>query len=111
MINGIAGPGTLECEQAGVRSLMAIWTARLNPSWRHFMPKSTMMIIGVILVVLGVVGLMWQKISVTTKETVVDAGPIKITADREKEVPVPPILGGVALAGGVGLLVMSAKKR
>jgi uncharacterized membrane protein len=74
------------------------------------MSKSSLIVIGVILAVLGVVALGWQKISYTTRETVVDVGPLKVTADNEKDLSLSPILGGIALAGGVGLIVLGARK-
>jgi uncharacterized membrane protein HdeD (DUF308 family) len=67
-------------------------------------------IVGVILIVLGVVALAYQGITYTTKDKVVDLGPLKVEAKREKTIPLPPILGVVALVGGVVLLVVSARK-
>ena len=67
--------------------------------------------IGVILVIFGAVALGWQKISYTTHETVVDVGPVKVTADNKKDLPLSPILGGIALAGGVGLIVAGARNK
>lgn len=74
------------------------------------MSRSSLIVIGVILAVLGVVALGWQKISYTTRETVVDVGPLKVTADNEKDLPLSPILGGIALAGGVGMIVVGTRK-
>ena len=59
----------------------------------------------ILLIVLGVVALAYQGFTYTTREKVVDAGPIQISADKEKTVPIPPIIGGVALAAGIFLLV------
>jgi len=69
------------------------------------------MIIGIALVVLGLVALAYQGITYTSRETVVDLGPIKATADRQRTIPLPPILGGLALAGGVAVLIGSARSR
>ena len=66
---------------------------------------------GILLIVLGVAALAYQGFTYTTRETVLDIGPIHATADREKTVPLPPILGAVAIAGGVGFLVMGLRKR
>lgn len=67
-------------------------------------------LIGVGLIVLGVLALAYQGITYTTREKVVDLGPLKITADKEKSIPLPPILGALALAGGVVLVVVGARK-
>jgi hypothetical protein len=65
---------------------------------------------GVVLVVLGVLALLYQGFTYTTKETVIDIGPIHATADRQKTVPLPPVLGILAIAGGVALLVVGSRK-
>ena len=66
---------------------------------------------GVVLIVLGVVALAYGGISYTRREKVVDIGPIEATAERRETIPLPPLLGGLALAGGVVLLVYGAKSR
>jgi hypothetical protein len=48
--------------------------------------------------------------SYTTREKVLDLGPVEATAERHKTVPLPPIIGGIALAAGIGLLVVGSKK-
>ena len=68
-------------------------------------------IIGIVLLVLGVVALAYQGISYTTTEKVVDLGPLKVEAKKEKTIPLPPVLGGVAVAAGVVLLVAGARRR
>ena len=68
-------------------------------------------IVGVVLIVLGVVALVYQGITYTKRETVLDIGPIHATADREKTLPLPPVLGIVAVAGGVTLLIVGARQR
>ena len=62
-------------------------------------------IVGAVLIVLGLAALVYQGFTYTTRETVVDFGPIHATADREKTVALPPVFGVVAVAGGVALLV------
>jgi len=62
------------------------------------------------LILLGAVALVWQKVTYTKRETVVEVGPVNITADTKKTVPLPPILGGIAMAGGVVLVIVGAKK-
>jgi len=66
-------------------------------------------LIGMALIILGVVALVYQGITYTTREKVVDLGPLKITADKENRIPLPPILGVLALAGGVVLVVVGAR--
>jgi Na+-transporting methylmalonyl-CoA/oxaloacetate decarboxylase gamma subunit len=67
-------------------------------------------IVGVVLVVLGLLALVYQGITYTKRETVVDIGPVHATADRQKTVPLPPVVGAVAVAGGVVLLIAGARK-
>ena len=67
-------------------------------------------IVGVALIALGLVALAYQGITYTSRETVIDIGPIHATADREKTLPLSPVLGVVAVAGGVVLLVAGMRK-
>jgi len=68
------------------------------------------MMAGIVLVVLGALALAYQGINYTRQEDVINIGPIHATADREERIPLPPILGGLALVGGIVLLVTGAKK-
>ena len=68
-------------------------------------------LLAIVLIVLGVAALAYQGFTYTTRETVIDLGPIHATADREKTVPLPPILGITAIAAGVALLVIGSRKR
>ncbi len=72
--------------------------------------KSGLLVIAIILIAIGVVSLAYQGITYTTREKVLEVGPIKARADKEKTIPLPPILGGLALAGGVVLLVVGARR-
>ena len=65
---------------------------------------------GLLLVVFGVVALAYQGLSYTTRETVIDLGPIKATADKEHRIAIPPVLSGAAVAAGVVLLVVGTRK-
>jgi hypothetical protein len=65
--------------------------------------------LGVILVILGLFGLAWVGFTYTTREKVVDIGPIHATREKTHAVPLPPIFGAMALIGGVGLLVAGKK--
>jgi uncharacterized membrane protein len=67
-------------------------------------------IIGVVLILLGVAALAYQGFSYTSRETVVDIGPVHATAEREKTVPIPPLVGLAAVAGGIALLVVGMRK-
>jgi uncharacterized membrane protein YidH (DUF202 family) len=68
-------------------------------------------LIGIVLIVLGVIGLAYGGISWTTREKVVDAGPLQISRDKTQSVPLPPLAGGLCLAAGVVLLVAASRKR
>jgi hypothetical protein len=70
----------------------------------------TTMIVGIILIVLGVAGLAFQGISYTTREKVIDIGGLGITAETRKTIPVPLIAGGLALAAGIGTVVLASRK-
>ncbi|MDQ3213599.1 MAG: DUF3185 domain-containing protein [Acidobacteriota bacterium] len=65
---------------------------------------------GIILIVLGLAALAYQGFSYTSREKIVDIGPLEATANTEKTVPLPPIVGIVAVAGGVALLVAGSRK-
>ena len=67
-------------------------------------------LLGIVLIVLGVAALVYQGFTYTTRETVIDLGPIHATADRQKTVPLPPILGIAAVGAGVALLVVGSRK-
>jgi len=74
------------------------------------MQRKPLMIIGIVLVVLGAAALIWPKLHYTQRETLVDVGPVNVTADTKKSIPLSPILGGVLLAGGAVSLVVGARK-
>jgi hypothetical protein len=66
-------------------------------------------LVGVLLIVLGVIALAYQGITYTTHKRVLDVGPIHATKEEHKTIPLPPVLGGLALAGGVLLLIAGGK--
>ena len=70
----------------------------------------TITLIGIILIVLGVAAFAFQGISYTTREKAVDLGPIQVTTEQTRTIPLPPIVGGIALAGGIVLLVTGSRK-
>jgi hypothetical protein len=67
-------------------------------------------IAGAVLIVLGLLALLYQGITYTSRDTVLDIGPVHATAERQKTLPLPPILGVAAMAGGVALLIAGARK-
>jgi hypothetical protein len=67
-------------------------------------------IIAIILIALGIATLAYQGITYTTRENVVDLGPIKVTAEKTKTIPLTPIVGAIVIVGGIALLVMGMKK-
>jgi hypothetical protein len=67
-------------------------------------------IVGIVLILLGIVALSYNRITYTTKEKIVEIGPLQATAEKEKSIPLPPMLGGLALIAGVGLIAVGYKK-
>jgi drug/metabolite transporter (DMT)-like permease len=65
--------------------------------------------LGAILIVLGLVGLVWGGFTYTTREKVVDIGPIHASRDKTNNIPLPPIIGALALVGGIALLAVGRK--
>ena len=65
---------------------------------------------GIVLAVLGAAALIWQGVSYTQRETLINIGGVKVTADTRKTLPLPPILGGIALAGGIAMIVMGGRR-
>ena len=68
-------------------------------------------IAGVVLIALGAIALIYQGISYRSRETVLDVGPLHATAERQKTLPLPPVIGGVVLVGGVILVVVGMRRR
>ena len=67
-------------------------------------------ILGIALIVLGVLALAYQGFSYTVPKKAVDVGPIHVTKDEHHTVPLPPIVGGLALIGGVAILLVGREK-
>ncbi len=70
-----------------------------------------MTLVGIILLVLGVLALAYQGISYTRHEKVLDVGPIHVTTGTQERIPLPPIVGGLALVGGAVLLAVGARQK
>ena len=72
------------------------------------MTPTTML--GLALILLGLVAFAYQGITYTTQNKIIDIGPLQATVDQKETIPLPPIAGGLAVAGGVALLIMGARK-
>jgi hypothetical protein len=70
----------------------------------------TATILGLALIMLGIVAFAYQGITYTTRENVIDLGPLQATVDKEKTIPLTPLAGGVALASGIALLILGARR-
>lgn len=70
----------------------------------------SVVIAGIGLILLGILALSYNRITYTTKEKIIDVGPIEATAEKEKTIPLPPLLGGLALIAGVGLIGIGYKR-
>ena len=75
------------------------------------MRMTPFVIVGVLLILLGVAALVYQSGKYTSRETVIDIGPVHATAERERTLPLPPLVGIAVVAGGVALLVAGMRKR
>jgi drug/metabolite transporter (DMT)-like permease len=72
---------------------------------------NSMKLVGIIFIVLGVLALAYQGIRYTTQEKLIDIGPLKVTAKEKKIIPLPPIVGGVALVAGIALILADRRKK
>jgi hypothetical protein len=68
-------------------------------------------LIGIVLLILGALALAYQGINYTRQEKVLDIGPIHATAEKHERIPIPPIIGGLALAGGIVLLIAGMRQK
>jgi UDP-N-acetylmuramyl pentapeptide phosphotransferase/UDP-N-acetylglucosamine-1-phosphate transferase len=67
--------------------------------------------VGLILIVLGVLGLVYGGITYTRNRQAVDIGPLEVNVEEKESIPIPPLLGGLAIAAGVVVLVLGGRKR
>jgi uncharacterized membrane protein len=70
----------------------------------------TTTIAGILLILLGVIALMYQGITYTKSEKLLDIGPIHATTETQKTIPLPPVVGGLALVGGIVILVLGERR-
>jgi drug/metabolite transporter (DMT)-like permease len=68
-------------------------------------------IVGLVLLIVGVVALLWGGVFWTQEDTIIDAGPVEVTAENREGVAIPPVLGILAAIGGIVLLVMPDRRR
>ena len=71
--------------------------------------RNPLTLVGIALIVLGIVAFAYQGITYTSREKIIDLGPIQATADTQKTIPLSPLVGGAALIGGVVLVMVEAK--
>jgi len=74
------------------------------------MKTRSTIILGVVLITLGVLALAYQGITYTKREKILDIGPLQATAEREKTILLPPLVGGLLLTGGIALVIIGAVK-
>jgi hypothetical protein len=67
--------------------------------------------VGIVLIIAGILVLVYQGITYTRQKDVLDIGSVHVTTETHKTIPLPPILGGLALAGGVILLFAGARNK
>ena len=73
------------------------------------MRSNPITLVGIALIILGIVAFAYQGITYTSREKIIDIGPIQATADTQKSSPLSPLLGGLVLVGGIALVVVGAK--
>jgi len=66
--------------------------------------------LGIVLIILGVLALAYQGIRYTTREKLIDIGPLNVTTTEKKTIPLPPIVGGAAVIAGIALILVDRKK-
>ena len=73
------------------------------------MRNTPLLVVGIALIILGIMALAGQSFNWTTHETLVDVGPVKVTAQKQKEFPIWPVLGGVAIIGGIVVIATTGR--
>jgi hypothetical protein len=72
--------------------------------------RNPLTLVEIALIVLGIVAFAYQGITYTSREKIIDIGPIQATADTKKTIPLSPLVGGAVLVGGIVLVMVGAKK-
>ena len=106
--------GRAAAGEAGTRRRVAVASAAGSTLERLLhtriqQPLTMQKTLGIILIGIGIVMLIWTGFSFTKREKVVDAGPVHITADKEKNVNWPPYAGGILVLGGIALLATARR--
>lgn len=73
--------------------------------------EAAVRIAAIALIVLGTIALLYGGITYTKREKILDVGPIEATAETRETIPLPPVLGVLAIVGGIALLVVEGRKR
>jgi hypothetical protein len=68
-------------------------------------------IVGILLIILGIVGFAMGGFTFTHEKKDIDAGPIQISHEQKKTVPISPILSTFALVAGVGLVAVGVRSK
>jgi drug/metabolite transporter (DMT)-like permease len=97
----VSGPGTFH-------SLAGLLHLSRAARHRRIQMKGAS-IAGILLIVLGVIALAYQGITYTTQKKILDIGPVQATKEEHKTIPLPPIVGGLALVGGIALLATGGR--
>jgi hypothetical protein len=72
--------------------------------------KWLIIFLGTAFIVLGIMALTYRRITYTTREKIIVIGPIEATQEVKKTIPLPPVLGGPLLVGGIVLVILGARK-
>jgi hypothetical protein len=91
-------------------TLVSAPKADLSPSIGTTIMKA-ITLVGILLVIAGALALAYGRISYTRQEQIFEIGPIHATKETHKQIPLPPVLGGSALVGGVALLAIGARRK
>jgi uncharacterized membrane protein len=68
------------------------------------------LLVGILLIVLGLGALVYQGVSYRSEEKILDLGPIEATSETTKTIPIPPIVGGLAVIGGIAIVIATTRR-